>query len=188
LVILGTPANADHVVIGPAGVVLVDSTRDTGRVWQGPDGRVWHTSNSWTTGCVPCGWSVPRSPACWGCRCARWCVHGAHVNVAGLSAGDIDLLPAGRLVGVLTVAGQRLSSADVAALAAAATGTAPGGPGSLVSRPDRGRQRLVRELGPNAHGQLPHPGRVADCYLALPSRHTVRTALGGCWWSRPGAA
>ena len=38
----GTPANADHVVIGQGGVVLVDSKRYTGRVWQGPDGRVWH--------------------------------------------------------------------------------------------------------------------------------------------------
>jgi hypothetical protein len=26
----------------------------------------------------------------------------------------------------------------------------------------------VSELGPNAHGELPDPGRVADCYLALP--------------------
>jgi hypothetical protein len=42
----GTPANADHVVIGPAGVVLVDSKRYTGRVWQGPDWRVWHNQSS----------------------------------------------------------------------------------------------------------------------------------------------
>jgi len=26
----------------------------------------------------------------------------------------------------------------------------------------------VSELGPNAYGELPDPGRVADCYLALP--------------------
>jgi hypothetical protein len=44
------------------------------------------------------------------------CVHGAHVDLAGLAAADIDILPAGRLAGVLTAAGQRLSSADVSAL------------------------------------------------------------------------
>jgi hypothetical protein len=48
------------------------------------------------------------------------CVHGAHVDMAGLAAGDIDILPAGRLAGVLTGAGQRLSSADVGALVARA--------------------------------------------------------------------
>jgi hypothetical protein len=31
-----------------------------------------------------------------------------------------------------------------------------------------GGARLVSELGPNAYGELPDPGRVADCYLALP--------------------
>jgi Nuclease-related domain len=44
--VAGTPANADHVVVGPAGVVLVDSKRYTGRVWQGPDWRVWHNQSS----------------------------------------------------------------------------------------------------------------------------------------------
>jgi hypothetical protein len=48
------------------------------------------------------------------------CVHRAHVDFAGLTAGDIDILPAGRLVGVLTNGGQRLSGADVRALVAQA--------------------------------------------------------------------
>jgi hypothetical protein len=30
-----------------------------------------------------------------------------------------------------------------------------------------GGARLVRELGPNAYGERPDPGRVADCYLGL---------------------
>jgi hypothetical protein len=46
------------------------------------------------------------------------CVHGAHVDFAGLAAGDVEILPAGRLVNVLTAAGPQLSSADVAALVA----------------------------------------------------------------------
>jgi hypothetical protein len=50
--------------------------------------------------------------------CPLVCVHGAHVDVAGLAAGDIDILPAGRLANVLAAAGQRLTSADVRALVA----------------------------------------------------------------------
>jgi Nuclease-related domain len=117
----GTPANADHVVIGPAGVVLVDSKRYTGRVWQGPGGRVWHDqypidrplrSLRLETAAISRALGVPVRPVV--------CVHRAHVDLAGLGAGDIDILPAGRLAGVLTAAEQRLSSADVAALVARA--------------------------------------------------------------------
>ncbi len=115
----GTPANADHVVIGPAGVVLVDSKRYTGRVWQGPDGRVWHNHypmdrplRSLRMECAAIAGllGVPVRPLV--------CVHGAHVDFAGLTAGDAEILPAGRLVNVLTAAGQRLSGADVRALVA----------------------------------------------------------------------
>jgi hypothetical protein len=117
----GTPANADHVLIGPAGVVLVDSKRYAGRVWRSPDGRVWHNqypmdrplrSLRLETAAISRALGVPVRPLV--------CVHGAHVDMAGLAAGDIDILPAGRLAGVLTAAGQRLSSADVAAVVARA--------------------------------------------------------------------
>jgi hypothetical protein len=116
-----TPANADHVLIGPAGVVLVDSKRYTGRVWQGPDGSVWHNQypmdrplRSLRLECAAIAGllGVPVRPLV--------CVHGAHVDMAGLAAGDINILPAGRLAGVLTAAGQRLSSADVGAVVARA--------------------------------------------------------------------
>jgi hypothetical protein len=117
----GTPANADHVVIGPAGVVLVDSKRYTGRVWQGPDGRVWHNHYPMDrplralrleAAAIAGLLGVPVRPMV--------CIHGAHVDVAGLGVGDIDILPAGRLSGMLTAAEQRRSSADVAALVARA--------------------------------------------------------------------
>jgi hypothetical protein len=109
------------VVIGPAGVVLVDSKRYTGRVWQSPDGRVWHNqypmdrplrSLCLETAAISRALGVPVRPVV--------CVHRAHVDLAGLGAGDIDILPAGRLAGVLTAAGQRLSSAEVGALVARA--------------------------------------------------------------------
>jgi hypothetical protein len=49
----------------------------------------------------------------------------------------------------------------------AQTGPRPG-PGSLVPVLSMGGAQLVREIGPNAYGEWCDPGRVADCYLALP--------------------
>jgi hypothetical protein len=115
----GTPANTDHVVIGPAGVVLVDAKRYTGRVWQTPDGRVWHNQYPMDrplralrmeAAAIADLLGMPVHPLV--------CVHGAHVDFAGLAAGDVEIVPAGRLCGVLTNGGQRLTSADVAALVA----------------------------------------------------------------------
>jgi hypothetical protein len=115
----GTPANADHVVIGPAGVVLIDSKRYTGRIWQTPDGRVWHNQypmdrplRALRLECAAIAGllGVPVRPLV--------CVHGARVDFAGLSAGDVEILPAGRLRGVLTAARPQLGQAGVAELVA----------------------------------------------------------------------
>jgi hypothetical protein len=46
------------------------------------------------------------------------CVDRAHVDVAGLTVGEVEILPAGRLRAILTGPGQQRSPADVAALAA----------------------------------------------------------------------
>jgi hypothetical protein len=117
----GTPANADHVVMSPAGVVLVDSKRYTGRVWQGPDGRVWHNQYPLDrplralrleTAAIAGLLGVPVRPLV--------CVHGAHVDMAGLVAGEVEIVPAGRLRGLLTAAPPLLSQADLAALVARA--------------------------------------------------------------------
>jgi hypothetical protein len=117
----GTPANADHVVIGPAEVVLVDSKRYTGRVWQGPDGRVWHNqypmdrplrSLRLETAAIGHLLEVPVRPLV--------CVHGARVDFAGLMAGDVEIIPAGRLRASLTGPGPQHRGADVVALVARA--------------------------------------------------------------------
>jgi hypothetical protein len=117
----GTPANADHVVIGPVGVVLVDSKRYTGRVWQGPDGRVWHNQYPMDrplralrleAAAIAGLLGVPVRPVV--------CVHGAHVDFAGLTIGDVEIIPAGRLRASLTSPGPQHHSAHMAALAARA--------------------------------------------------------------------
>jgi Nuclease-related domain len=116
-----TPANADHVLIGPGGVVLVDAKRYAGRVWQTTDGRVWHNQ-----------YPMDRPLRALRMECAAIaellgmpvrpvvCVHGAHVDDASLVAGDVEILPAGRLRGVLSAAPPLLSQADLAALVARA--------------------------------------------------------------------
>ncbi|HEX8134753.1 MAG TPA: nuclease-related domain-containing protein, partial [Actinomycetes bacterium] len=42
LAIPGSPANVDHLVIGPSGVFVIDSKQWSGSVQQGGDGLVWH--------------------------------------------------------------------------------------------------------------------------------------------------
>jgi hypothetical protein len=117
----GTPANADHVLISTGGVVLVDSKRYAGRVWQTPDGRVWHNQYPMDrplralrleTAAISRLLGVPVRPLV--------CVHGARVDFAGLTAGEVEILPAGRLRGVLTAARPQLGQADLAHLVARA--------------------------------------------------------------------
>jgi len=115
----GTPANADHVVIGPAGVVLIDSKRYTGRVWQGPDGRVWHNQYPMDRHLRALRLEAAAIGRALGVRVrALVGVHGAHVDVAGLTTGGIDILPAGRLPGILATAPPQLTQTEVAALVA----------------------------------------------------------------------
>jgi Nuclease-related domain len=42
LAVPGSPANVDHLVIGPSGVFVIDSKQWTGSVRQGSDGLAWH--------------------------------------------------------------------------------------------------------------------------------------------------
>jgi hypothetical protein len=42
LAVPDSPANVDHLVIGPTGVFVIDSKQWTGSVQQGADGLAWH--------------------------------------------------------------------------------------------------------------------------------------------------
>jgi Nuclease-related domain len=115
----GTPANADHLLIGPAGVVLVDSKRYTGQVSQGLDGRVWHNhypmdhtlrSLRLETQAISAALGIHVRPV--------MCVHGAQVAHGGLRAGDVQILPAHRLHSMLHGSGRQLGEADVTVLVA----------------------------------------------------------------------
>jgi hypothetical protein len=116
----GTPANADHLLIGPPGAILVDSKRYTGQVTQTPDGRVWHNHYPMDhtlralrleTAAISAALRIRVRPV--------MCVHGAQVAHCGFTACDVEILPAGRLRNLLRVSGpQQLGEADVAALVA----------------------------------------------------------------------
>jgi Nuclease-related domain len=113
----GTPANADHLLIGPPGAILVDSKRYTGQVTQTPDGRIWHNHYPMDhtlralrleTQAISRALGVHVRPV--------MCIHQAQVADGGLTAGDMQILPAGRLGSMLRNSRQRLGEADVAAL------------------------------------------------------------------------
>jgi Nuclease-related domain len=115
----GTPANADHLLIGPPGVLLVDSKRYAGQVTQSADGRVWHNHHPMDqqlralrleTEAISQALGVHVRPL--------MCVHGARVAYGGLRAGAVEILPAGRLCSMLRHSGQQLGEADVVALVA----------------------------------------------------------------------
>jgi hypothetical protein len=115
----GTPANADHLLIGPPGVILVDSKRYTGQVTQTADGRIWHNhypmdqtlrSLRLETHAISAALGVGVRPV--------MCVHQAQVAHGGLRAGDVQILPAGRLRNMLRNSSQQLGEADLAALVA----------------------------------------------------------------------
>jgi hypothetical protein len=115
----GTPANADHLLIGPPGVILVDSKRYTGQVTQTPDGRIWHNHYPMDhtlrplrleTQAISAALRVSARPV--------MCVHGAQVAHGGLTAGDVVILPARQLRSMLHNRRQQLGEADVAALVA----------------------------------------------------------------------
>jgi len=115
----GTPANADHLLVGPAGVILVDSKRYTGRVTQAPDGRVWHNHYPMDHTLRALRLEAQAISAALGVRVRPVvCVHHAQVADGGLVAGEVEILPAGRLPSMLRNRQQQLGEADVAGLVA----------------------------------------------------------------------
>jgi hypothetical protein len=108
-----------HLLIGPAGVILVDSKRYTGHVSQGLDGRVWHNHYPMDHTLRALRREAAAISAALGVRVRPvMCVHGAKVAHGGLTAGDVEILPAGRLRSMLRSSRQRLGEAEVAALVA----------------------------------------------------------------------
>jgi hypothetical protein len=120
LAIPGSPANVDHLVIGPSGVFVIDSKQWTGSVHQGADGLVWHNHYPLDRTLETVRWEAQVIGRLLGTRAAALlCVHGAHVLGGGLEAQGVAVVPAHLLRGALGY-DRVLSDADVELLATTA--------------------------------------------------------------------
>jgi Nuclease-related domain len=121
LAVPDSPANVDHLAIGPTGVFVIDSKQWTGSVRQGADGLVWHNHTPLDRTLETVRWEAQAISRILGTRATPLlCVHGAHVHGGGLHAHGVAIVPAYLLRSAL---GQDrvLSDTDVAVLAASAT-------------------------------------------------------------------
>jgi hypothetical protein len=120
LAVPGSPANVDHLVIGPTGLFVIDSKQWTGSVQQGADGLVWHNHYRLDRTLETVRWEAETVGRLLGTRVAALlCVHGAHVHGGGLHAQGVAIVPAHLLHGALGD-DRVLSDADVELLAATA--------------------------------------------------------------------
>jgi hypothetical protein len=96
LAVPGSPANVDHLVIGPSGVFVIDSKQWTGSVRQGSDGLAWHNHYRLDRTLETVRWETATVGQLLGTRAtALLCIHGAHVQGGGLHAqGVASCLPA----------------------------------------------------------------------------------------------
>jgi hypothetical protein len=120
LAIPGSPANVDHLVIGPSGVFVIDSKQWRGSVQQADDGLVWHNHYrlDHTLGTVR--WEAETVGRLLGTRAdPLLCVHGAHVQGGGLQAQGVAIVPAYLLRSALGY-DRVLSDAEVELVAATA--------------------------------------------------------------------
>jgi hypothetical protein len=120
LAVPDSPANVDHLVIGPSGVFVIDSKQWTGSVHQGADGLVWHNHYPLDRTLETVRWEAEAISRVLGTRAAALlCVHGAHVQGGGVDGQGVAIVPAYLLRSAL---GQDrvLSDADVTVLATAA--------------------------------------------------------------------
>jgi hypothetical protein len=117
LAITGSPANVDHLVIGPTGVFVIDSKQWTGSVHQGADGLVWHNRYRLDRTLETVRWEAEIVRHLLGTRIhPLLCVHGARVHGGGLEAQGVAIVPASLLRSALSY-DRVLSDADVTALA-----------------------------------------------------------------------
>jgi Nuclease-related domain len=117
LALPGSPANVDHLVIGPSGVFVIDSKQWTGSVQQGADGLAWHNHYRLDRTLDTVTWAAETVGRLLGTRTAGLlCVHGAHIQGGGVDAQGVAIVPAHLLRSALSH-DRVLSDADVRVLA-----------------------------------------------------------------------
>jgi Nuclease-related domain len=120
LAVPDSPANLDHLVIGPSGVFVIDSKQWTGQVHQSGDGLAWHNHYPLDRTLETVRWEAQQVSRLLGTRAAALlCVHGAHVHGGGLHAQGVAIVPAHLLRSALGY-DRVLSDAEVELLATTA--------------------------------------------------------------------
>jgi hypothetical protein len=120
LAVPGSPANVDHLVIGPTGLFVIDSKQWTGSVHQSADGLAWHNHYRLDRTLETVRWEAETMSRLLGTRVAALlCVHGAHVHGGGRHAQGVAIVPAHLLRSALGY-DRVLSDADVELLATTA--------------------------------------------------------------------
>jgi Nuclease-related domain len=120
LAIPGSPANVDHLVIGPSGVFVIDSKQWSGSVHQGADELAWHNHYPLDRTLERVRWEAEAVGRQLGTRIHPLvCVHGAHVQGGGLDAQGVTIVPAHLLRSALGY-DRVLSDAEVELLATSA--------------------------------------------------------------------
>jgi hypothetical protein len=93
-----SPANLDHLVVGPSGVFVIDSNLWTGQVYQSSDGLIWHNHYRLDCTLASIRWQAETLGRLLGVPVAPLvCVHGAHIQHGGLRAQGVAMVPATRL-------------------------------------------------------------------------------------------
>jgi Nuclease-related domain len=120
LAVPGSPANVDHLVIGPSGVFVIDSKQWSGSVRQSPDGLAWHDHYRLDRTLETVRWEAQVVGRLLGTRAAALvCVHGAHVQGGGLEVQGLTIVPSHLLRSALGY-DRVLSDSDVELLATTA--------------------------------------------------------------------
>jgi hypothetical protein len=115
-----SPANLDHLVLGPSGVFVIDSKQWTGQVHQSADGLVWHDHYRLDRTLATIGWQAETLGRLLGVPVVPLvCVHGAHIQGGGLRAQGVAIVPA-TLVRSALGHDQLLSDTDIERFAATA--------------------------------------------------------------------
>jgi hypothetical protein len=95
LAVPGSDANLDHLVIGRSGVFVIDTKQWTGQVRQGADGLVWHNHYRLDRTLDTVRWEADTVGRLLSTRAAALlCVHGAHIQGAGIDTQGVAIVPA----------------------------------------------------------------------------------------------
>jgi hypothetical protein len=121
LAIPGSPANIDHLVIGPGGVLVIDSKQHRGQLRVDRYGMVWHSRHLLVSTLRKVRWAADQADNVLGIAdimvAAIVALHGASVPWGVLQADGVAIVPARRVADLLQALPPTLGHERVAWLA-----------------------------------------------------------------------